>query len=441
MKLVFDIVKSGKNAPKKRSFSFDNKDGIIGRSESCDWILTDQNSYISGHHISILFKHGSYFIKDESTNGTFLKNPYKRLPKGQPVQVNASDVFIIGDHELQARYTNNDYTQDDIISTVTQSDSSIDNIIPDDFLFDSDSSDFASIDSQEPSDMDVMSMLETQIPSSHSDEPFMEIPVEEVPSQDGDADLLSFFNERKQEHIIDADIDTGEDIFEEHISVPSYTKAKAAPQPVRPAPVAEVNGLAASIFILESKLGIEINSLAQEDRDAMMAELGDIVVNSLESLKNSLHLKDKTKQDLRLSTTHLDIDNNNPAKLGKAASKLLQSKDNMLGMMKISDAITKSFNELDAHCISLHSSSKNVMRIAASKFAPKNLEYRFEANGSLRGVLPKQQLLWKAYVDMFDVLNDRPEEGVEMIREDFTKEYENISYSLKLSSYETRQRV
>jgi len=110
-------------------------------------------------------------------------------------------------------------------------------------------------------------------------------------------------------------------------------------------------------------------------------------------------------------------------------------------MMKVPEAIEKDLNEIDTHSIALHSASKNLMKITCSKFSPINLEYRFESMGALRGVLPKQQLLWKAYVDMFDRLNEKPESGVEMIREDFTKEYENIAYSLKLGSAHTRNRI
>ena len=60
------------------------------------------------------------------------------------------------------------------------------------------------------------------------------------------------------------------------------------------------------------------------------------------------------------------------------------------------------------------------------------------ANGALKGVLPKQQLMWKAYSDMLHNLNDYPEDGIAMIRDDFAKEYENISYALKLNSKQNR---
>lgn len=450
MKLVFDIVKNGKNIPSKRNFHFEEEGGSIGRSEENDWILTDPNSYISGTHACILCKHGSYFIKDESTNGTYLKNPYKKLPKGHPVKINASDVFIIGDHELQARYSNNDYSQDDIISSVAQT-SEADNIIPnDDFLFESSTNSFTSVESQAPSDMDVVSMID-EMPSSISKQEnyafennatFSDMSIEESEVVE-EVDISDFMTPASSEAVNEAVIETKEELYEEHISIPTYAQAEPTPVPTQKAPAYTSQGLESSVAILEAKLGLSINTLEQEERDVLMAKIGDVINNTLDALQNSLQLKDKTKHDLHLSTSHLDVDNHNPIKLGSAAAKLLQNEQNgaMLGMMPVPDAIKASFNELDSHCIALHSSSKNIIKIAMTKFSPKNLEYKFESSGVLRGVLPRQQLLWKAYAEMFDGLNERPEEGVEMVRDDFKKEYENISYSLKLRTPETRNRV
>ena len=433
MKLVLDIVKNGKNIPSKRNFHFEDKGGSIGRVEENDWVLTDPNSYISGVHAHIICKHGSYFIKDESTNGTFLKNPYKKLPKGHPVKINASDVFIIGDHELQARYTNNDYSEDDIIISSFEEADVSDDIIPnDDFLFSSETDSFISANNKEPEDADIIDMIEdVDFPSvpEEDDRLFEDISM---------ADFVEVTDVEPEE----AKIQAKEELFEEHVTIPSYTKEKVKSSPARKISTKSNDGLAASISILESKLGLSINDLEQEERDALMTEIGDIINTTLDSLQNSLQIKDKTKQDLQLSTSHLDVDNN-PVKLGSAATKLLQSNEQSLGlgMMRVGDAITKSFNEIDSHCIALHNSSKNIINIAMSKFSPKNLEYRFESTGALRGVLPKQQLFWKAYTDMFHALNEHPEDGIEMVREDFKKEYENISYSLKLRTVDTRRGI
>lgn len=78
MKLIFDIIKNGKDVPVKRNFHFNMTSGVIGRSDEVDWTLADRKSYISSSHATVEYRDGIYFIKDTSTNGTFLKYPYKK---------------------------------------------------------------------------------------------------------------------------------------------------------------------------------------------------------------------------------------------------------------------------------------------------------------------------------------------------------------------------
>ncbi len=58
--------------------------------------------------------------------------------------------------------------------------------------------------------------------------------------------------------------------------------------------------------------------------------------------------------------------------------------------MKISEAVSKSFKELDIHNIALHRSSKNLVNIAALKFSPKSLEHHFETSGDLNALNAKK---------------------------------------------------
>jgi len=410
VKLVFDIVKSGQNVPTNRNFHFNEEGGSIGRNETNSWTLTDAQSYISGQHASIIFMDDTFFIKDESTNGTFLKHPYKKLPKGHPVKINASDIFIIGDHEIQARYSYNEYAQDDIVGSISKSQSSSSLIPDDDFLSEGAFDSFEEV--EQSMEDDIMNAFE------------------EAPIIPNDFDSIMDIEPLEEENM---------DVMEEHISVPNYMPPSAAIAPAVPSNDSE---LAGALRVLESKLGIDILNLSEHDRNVVMGEIGDTIVNTLEHLSHSLHIKDKTKQDLHLSPVFMDTQSNNPVKLGKAATKLFQnSEGGMMGMINISEAVVKSLREIDTHTISLHSASKNIMKIAANKFAPKQLEYKFESMGSLRGVLPKPHMMWNAYTDMFNKLHEDPQSGVELMANDFTKEYESIAYSMQLSQPNTALNV
>lgn len=42
--------------------------------------------------------------------------------------------------------------------------------------------------------------------------------------------------------------------------------------------------------------------------------------------------------------------------------------------------------------------------------------------------------MWDAYINMFKKLSEDPDFGINLIEKDFSKEYNNISYSIKLTS-------
>ena len=52
--------------------------GTIGRSTDNDWILPDPERYLSGKHIRIDFRAGTYVLVDTSSNGTYVNGAQVR---------------------------------------------------------------------------------------------------------------------------------------------------------------------------------------------------------------------------------------------------------------------------------------------------------------------------------------------------------------------------
>jgi type VI secretion system protein ImpI len=67
--------------------AFEGRDGSIGRSEDCDWVLS--SSGVSRVHAMIRCLNGIYFIEDRSTNGMLLNG--KPLVKGEPSALKQGD--------------------------------------------------------------------------------------------------------------------------------------------------------------------------------------------------------------------------------------------------------------------------------------------------------------------------------------------------------------
>src|SRR5580692_5665481 len=55
--------------------------GTIGRSTDNAWILPDPDRYLSGKHIRIDFRAGSYVLVDTSSNGTYVNG--SQVPLGK----------------------------------------------------------------------------------------------------------------------------------------------------------------------------------------------------------------------------------------------------------------------------------------------------------------------------------------------------------------------
>ncbi|RXJ87623.1 type VI secretion system-associated FHA domain protein [Arcobacter sp. CECT 8985] len=397
MKLILDIIKHPQEKILKRNFHFNKQNSNVGRDESLDNRLIDSKNIISSNHFNIHYKNNTYYIEDVSTNGTFLKHPFKRLVKNSLNEINESDIFIVGEYELQARYIKEEY------SSFDNSDNEKEQLIPDDFLLD---------------DNEIMNS------SIYEEDNIYEEPSNSV---------LDMFEEDTKETVIetiyDEDEQSHDDILDNHIDVDTY-KHEENKQVELDTKQNETSNFDIT-NILASKLGIEFEELSLEEKQKVTNEICDIVINSLEGLKHSLLIKEKITKDLKVDEHKLHI-NENPVKMGQLALNIIDINDNQ--KLNLSDAISKSFKELNTHNIALHRTSKNLVHIAANKFSPKNLEYYFEKNNEIKTLLPKKHQLWNCYINMFNNFDKDKTQAQNMIMDDFVDEYKNILYTIKLTS-------
>jgi type VI secretion system FHA domain protein len=73
--------------------------GHIGRAEGNDWVLP--HALVSGHHASIEYSGGAFYITDSSTNGVFVNSKQNRLARGQPSLIRDGDTIIIEPFHIQ----------------------------------------------------------------------------------------------------------------------------------------------------------------------------------------------------------------------------------------------------------------------------------------------------------------------------------------------------
>jgi type VI secretion system protein len=74
--------------------------GTIGRSTDNAWILPDPDRYLSGKHVRIDFRAGSYVLVDTSTNGTYVNGSQVPLGKYHDYVLKDGDYLRLGEYEL-----------------------------------------------------------------------------------------------------------------------------------------------------------------------------------------------------------------------------------------------------------------------------------------------------------------------------------------------------
>jgi len=102
MALRLKIVSENAAAAGEHSrWTFGVNGGRIGRHTSNDWVLRDPDRYVSGRHAEIEHRGGTWYLRDTSTNGTFVNNSDDALGPDRPHQLASGDRFRIGEFEIE----------------------------------------------------------------------------------------------------------------------------------------------------------------------------------------------------------------------------------------------------------------------------------------------------------------------------------------------------
>ncbi len=86
----------------------------IGRAATCELSLPDPDRHVSARHCRIDFADGSFWITDQSTNGTFLNGSPAPLPTGQRQPLAAGDRLRVGTYVVAASQPSADATLADV---------------------------------------------------------------------------------------------------------------------------------------------------------------------------------------------------------------------------------------------------------------------------------------------------------------------------------------
>lgn len=98
LKIVSDNAGS---AGEHRRWTFGVNGGRIGRHETNDWVLRDTDRYVSGKHAEIEHRGGTWWVRDLSTNGTFVNDSEEALGPDRVHQLENGDRIRIGEYDIE----------------------------------------------------------------------------------------------------------------------------------------------------------------------------------------------------------------------------------------------------------------------------------------------------------------------------------------------------
>jgi type VI secretion system protein ImpI len=98
LKIVSDNAAMAGSHPR---CTFGVNGGRIGRHDSNDWVLKDPERYVSGRHAEVEHRGGIWWLRDTSTNGTYVNDNEEALGPERLHQLAPGDRIRIGEYEIE----------------------------------------------------------------------------------------------------------------------------------------------------------------------------------------------------------------------------------------------------------------------------------------------------------------------------------------------------
>ncbi len=499
MNLILTVTSYKGSAPAyPLSHQVDRGAMTLGRLESNDWVLADDEKYLSSKHAQINKTRDGFQLKDLSSNGVFINNTNRPLGKGNQTLLKNNDVIYIGEYVIRV------LIQDGALITtpplpVTNRNTAVDNTDP---FADLGSSPIKDIGNREDEGLTEWEK------SLHSERPTMEIIVDKNKSsqvtpaeiaEDNSAELHdAFIKPRASAPIPDIDEKaSGNELPEDWFKSDSAPGAETPANPTRQdmaKPDPELINLADDVSPTEqiempaipiptpappsSKIVVEkvptetIKMEATPDEESMprdyelamkmflksagvddsinaedigpetFALVGQLFKASIDGIREIILARSKLKNEMRLDVTTIRSSGNNPIKFSlsteDAITRLLASQKQ--GFMHPATAVEEVVDDLKAHQIAMLAGMQTALRSILEKFEPGLLEQRLQKQNPLSAKVPlqKQAKLWKLFDELYhDIQVEATEDFNHLFGQAFGKAYEKQIWKLKTEKSNT----
>jgi type VI secretion system FHA domain protein len=374
---------------------FSVRGGSIGRASDNDWVLPDPDRYISGHHASIDYRDGAYYLRDTSTNGVYVNRSDQPVGRGAPLRLYDGDELRMGDYVFQTIIVN--------VSRDGEDDSGDD---------DGEPRLRVRRKKEDPSALSLKLLGDQADELEDSAEPKASAFAKEV--EDFAATVR--ITEEEVETRAEAELEAGVDLKK----VTELKFADSAHTPVD-------NGLGFDTTVLKDDVllstgsgrrdfteavrqlmdhaGLELSHLSTEEEDKILDTFGRMARLTVEGLQSLLQARAQMKGQFRISQTGFQSVANNPLKLITETHEALQTmiKEDSEGYLGALEAVEEAFEDLKAHQAATTKGMQVAVRELLDKLAPAELEQRFQPSVKPGSTLTSAQKSrnWELYRDAY----------------------------------------
>jgi type VI secretion system protein len=402
--------------------------GTIGRSTDNAWILPDPDRYLSGKHVRIDFRSGSYVLVDTSSNGTYVNGSQVPLGKYHDYVLKDGDYLRLGEYELLCTIDkSNDFPPDDaaIVAYDGQPGASA-------AVKKSTANDLGA-------DLDLSSLLEPSDSAAHGvparnaygqvvGSPAGREPAaarESAPPREASppAEGGTPWHMMTRPFKVDAKAEPGALQAAAAAGLRPPASALAAP----PGPALYEGDFDLGLAAFCRGAGVDPRTITSEARNGALQLAGQLLREAVLGLMDLNQSRNEFRNRFRMPPAAPSEGPESPLNFSQgvdeALVRLLTTTSTRSGSV---DAVRDNFRELKAQNGASLAASRAAFEEFIGRVDPKELEERFE-RATKRGVFGQQNKskYWELYAEMFAGLTQRPADGFPHVyTEAFAKAYE-----------------
>jgi type VI secretion system FHA domain protein len=405
------------------AMEFGHNGGTIGRSLESDWVLPDGQRYLSSRHASIDFRSGSYYVVDTSTNGVYVNEAEQPVGRGNPQRLFTGDRVRLGEYEMSVEITDEDDTRETLAN-----DRHIDPVSRAQRVPPPDPTRADMVAPHEITAVGIEMLIDEEVEASHIRD-LNKANAANLRLEDDfartkpQAQALAQSSERPLQTPIDS-ATAPRRSEPPPVSAAVRIQQRVAPPPPPPAPkpppmkqtsaagpapkpTPPAAAPSASLDAFFRGAGLAPQRLDDKQAEQVLHRLGQLMREVVLGVGENLHLRAEQKNVMRLPTTTIQPQNNNPLKFSASVEEALNNllfRDSAEYLSAV-DALRETFGDIKQHQQHLLAAVRTAAVDYVGRLDPEELESKVSNGRSGLMNAANKLKYWDLFKDLYQVVS------------------------------------